>query len=400
MNPDAPPAPDHPHSRAFGAVRARWRRAAATGLLVASCVWLSGCPSVEGESNTGGGPSPSPDTGAAVDAGPQPTGPCGLLKAAPPVVLPAGEPAEAINDKAYLDKARQLIRSAADRLDIVQFETDNSVMVELLAEDVIEAYKRGVTVRVLFDELISANETMRKRLDGACVPAKLDSGALRTHAKLIYTEQAFLVGSTNWSDESIGKNHETNLLVRHKGALTSMGLYIDALWKNSSQPAAVKVSSNPEAAVYGDGGYKDLLIPMLEGAKQRIWLTTYTLSVDPGQPDGEVNQLVARLDKAVKRGVDVRVLLDLSGDWAKTNNEVNAQGRKVLESLGIAVRQEDPQVQTHAKFIVIDDSVVVGTNNWSYGGLEKYHETGVRTNVKSAVEALAAYHEGIWKSGK
>ena len=57
----------------------------------------------------------------------------------------------------------------------------------------------------------------------------------------------------------------------------------------------------------------------------------------------------------------------------------------------------DPSaVITHAKFLVVDDVVVLGSNNWGHGGFFSYHEAGVKTAFADAVAAVAAYFEKLW----
>ena len=44
-----------------------------------------------------------------------------------------------------------------------------------------------------------------------------------------------------------------------------------------------------------------------------------------------------------------------------------------------------------------EKSLVIGTNNWGFGGFELYHEAGIRTAVKKTVTELALFHDQLWK---
>ena len=103
------------------------------------------------------------------------------------------------------------------------------------------------------------------------------------------------------------------------------------------------------------------------------------------------------LQAANKRGVDVRILLDRSPSWNKIVNKVNEQAVSELGLLGLNVRREGIEQVTHAKFLVVDDTVVIGTNNWGFGGFELYHEAGIRTAVTKTVSELALFHDQLWK---
>ena len=358
--------------------------------VVLTSVLLAGCPQIEGTADQDAGPGISiePDV---------PTGCPAIAKQAPAGEFESGNATEVVVNTAYLSKARMLIASAQERLDIVQFEAKTGKMTEILEMDVIAARQRGVLVRVLLDDEITDNTKLKDKLLDNCVQAKLDTNTKRTHAKIISTEKAFIVGSTNWSTPSIKYNNEANVLVRHSGARASMRNYIDRLWKNSAITAAVKISKSKQAALYGDGDYASLVTPLIDGANKRIWLVCYSMNLDPKYTDGPVRKLVLRLRAASKRGVDVRILLDRSPSWNTIVNKVNEQAIFELGLLGLNARREGTEQVTHAKFMVVDDVAVIGTNNWGFGGFELYHEAGIRTGETKTVTELALFHEQIWK---
>ena len=370
------------------------------GAIACLCLCLSaGCAELSG-SDGGGGDEDVVDTaseGAETVAVADNTGCKSPDKAPPPATLGDGPAVEAVVDKGYFDRAREVIRSAASRLDIVQFEVVSADLIDILVDEVIAAHNRGVAVRVLLDDEVDHNVGALAKLKAACVPAKIDSDEVRTHAKIVWSEQALLIGSTNWSHSSVAKNNETNLLVRHKRSRNAIGGYIDSLWNNSAAPAKLNLSNNKLVAVYGDGGYAKVVGPLIDAAAKRIWIVTYSMNLDPKYSDGPIHTMAGKLAKAVKRGVDVRVIFDRSGDWNALLNKINATSRKELEALGIPIRQETEETITHAKFLVADDTLVLGTNNWGYGGFQLYHEAGIRTSVAAAVKELADYHEALWK---
>jgi phosphatidylserine/phosphatidylglycerophosphate/cardiolipin synthase-like enzyme len=217
------------------------------------------------------------------------------------------------------------------------------------------------------------------------------------------SEQAFIVGSTNWSDSSILYNHETDVLVRHEGCRKSMGQYIDALWANSTKAATLKLLTDKTCAMYADGGYSSTIKPLLEGAKKEILLITYGMSLDfVKYPSTDPQVSAKRLAAAAKKGVKVRVLLeknDGTGDTGEGLNDLNDEAAVWLASQGIEVRFDTPSVITHAKVLVVDGTLVLGTNNWGYSGFVKDHECGVRTSDDATVEAMRTYFEARWSTG-
>src|SRR5690606_19566829 len=95
----------------------------------------------------------------------------------------------------------------------------------------------------------------------------------------------------------------------------------------------------------------------------------------PGEPAGAVDVLVQDLVAAARRGVKVRVVLDHTESMEDADN---AQTAAYLRSRGIEVFQEDPETQTHAKMLVIDDDkVVLGSTNWTRPAVEQGNEASV-----------------------
>jgi phosphatidylserine/phosphatidylglycerophosphate/cardiolipin synthase-like enzyme len=110
-----------------------------------------------------------------------------------------------------------------------------------------------------------------------------------------------------------------------------------------------------------------------------------------------VSDTVDLLADAEARGVDVRVLLEKSS-FDEGLNGMNANARSYLGARNVEARFDGANTITHAKVVLADDSVVIGTNNWGYGGFEDNHEAGVITTDPATVGKIASYFEGLWVS--
>ena len=319
--------------------------------------------------------------------------------------LPDGPPVQSVLNQDYLTRALQVIQSAETRLDIVQFEASSSDILDILLGAVIQTAQRGVPVRVLFDDEISGNQVTLNRLLQAGVNAKLDNTKVRTHTKLILADKGFLVGSTNWSQTSITKNNEANVLVRDATAIAAMGKYAQALWDKPSYYSKIATNQDKEVALYGDGdgksvsSYQPLVVPLIKAAKTRILLCVYSLNVTAKEISAKssaVGATVAEIQAAIGRGVEVRVILDQSSFSSPESDGVNKASGQILKTMGATVRLDPLDTITHAKFLIVDDTLVVGTNNWGYMGFVDDHEAGVRTTDATAVSDLTAFFEKIW----
>ncbi len=337
----------------------------------------------------------------------------GDVKADIPVVdkdLPPGPPVEFVSNFTYYIRAVDVIQLADEKLDITQFEVmasdayldidgPASTWVDKLVDEVIAAHKRGVVVRVLLDDEIATNKRVIAKLKAGGIPGtqvKLDAAGKRTHLKFIFSEQGYLIGSTNWSNTSISKNNETNLLVRDESARTKMAAYFNKLFAKSSIAQTVTIGTSTAAAPYADGGYASAVGTVLDNAKTRIDICTYSMNIDTGDKSSAVYKAVAKLEAAVKRGVKVRVIMDKSDYLEEDGAEYNNLAAAFLKTKGVEVRFDPLGIITHAKFVVTDDTLVLGSNNWGYGGFIDYHEAGIRTNDAKAVPAAKKYYDGIW----
>jgi phosphatidylserine/phosphatidylglycerophosphate/cardiolipin synthase-like enzyme len=89
----------------------------------------------------------------------------------------------------------------------------------------------------------------------------------------------------------------------------------------------------------------------------------------------------------------VRVLLDPGQD-------VNRPGYLLLRRAGLEIRwyRPPPGAKLHAKAVLADDRLVLGSANWSRHGLDINHELDVQTNDRAAMAAYEARFELDWEA--
>ena len=127
---------------------------------------------------------------------------------------------------------------------------------------------------------------------------------------------------------------------------------------------------------------------LIESAKERVWVAMlnavyYTSTPNTARrerAEGEVpsytNLIVDKLEEAARRGVDVRIVVDVGGRGTPSWGE-----DRLLEKLGQAgagVYVDSPQTGLHAKLMIVDDDyTVLGSTNWTYHAVEENNETSV-----------------------
>jgi len=147
--------------------------------------------------------------------------------------------------------------------------------------------------------------------------------------------------------------------------------------------------------------YYKTLCSLINQASKSIWIVMYSFKYYSEYPLSPSNLILQELLKAKKRGVEIKVLLDIS-DWNEKNSRENQQTGRILSRNGIKVYYDKMEVNTHAKTIVIDSRyTVVGSTNWTYYALTSNNEISVLIDSEELAKETETYIMGLIKnSGK
>lgn len=296
-------------------------------------------------------------------------------------------------NREYLPAVLELINGATNSIEFVQLECHDDRAVQAIEAALAAAVKRGVKVRGLLDDGVDFNAAAVARLLALGAEAKLDTPEKMTHSKLVVVDgRKVLLGSTNWTGNSMGNNNETNVLLDDPILADLFGRYIGALWAESfAEPALPSVESGPVKTLVNRQYFPEVM-SLFGSASQRIRVIMYGIKYDPKYAGGKVNQLVEALAAAHGRGVDVALAMDLS-DYNTTLNGVNAPAKEYLAAAGVAVFDDAEKITTHAKMILADDCVVIGSVNWGYDAIERRNETCVVIRDPEIAAYFLAYFD-------
>jgi phosphatidylserine/phosphatidylglycerophosphate/cardiolipin synthase-like enzyme len=127
---------------------------------------------------------------------------------------------------------------------------------------------------------------------------------------------------------------------------------------------------------------------LIEGARSRVWIamlnavyydstpSTATRERAEGEVPSYTNLIVHKLEEAARRGVDVRIIVDVGGRGTPSWGEDLLLER--LGEAGAAVYVDSPETTIHAKLMIVDDDyTTVGSTNWTYHAVEENNETAV-----------------------
>lgn len=295
----------------------------------------------------------------------------------------------------YFPSLKRLIRSAQKTIDVCQFTLNDDRMVEEIFEELGEAVKRGVEVRVVAEDSIEKNASQVERLRRLGVQARLDKPFVKLHSKMVIIDgKKAIIGSTNWSYMSMRNNNETNILL--EGPVVSMfEEFFANIWTRGQ--------GSPKRRIRGDEiipliqkDYFHYLVKLFSAAKESIFVNMYGIKFYGGQfDDYKPDVLLRELVEARRRGVDVRVIVDQS-DFNKDQNELNREAEEYLEKGGVKVYWDPIDVISHAKLVIVDNTVVVGSANWGVAALRDRLETNVAVSSPKTVSWFKDYFRHLW----
>ncbi|MFB6214947.1 MAG: phospholipase D-like domain-containing protein, partial [Candidatus Bipolaricaulia bacterium] len=138
---------------------------------------------------------------------------------------------------------------------------------------------------------------------------------------------------------------------------------------------------------------------LIKDAKKSIDLVLFKITRYSSFGGSESNLLTEELVKARKRGVKVRIVLDVN-TWSEEINQSNRETALWLLGKGIEdVKFDSREVTTHSKVMVVDgESVLVGSSNWSYYSLAENLEMDVVIKkLPSVARSFETYFEEVWR---
>ena len=153
-----------------------------------------------------------------------------------------------------------------------------------------------------------------------------------------------------------------------------------------------------DVEVVTDREYFQVVHRTLREARHSIQLMMYTIGYYEKYPEGPSNILIRDLIEAKQRGVEVRVILDVS-DWNQKVTRRNENTGRILSKNGVDVGYDPLPINTHAKLVIIDGIItILGSTNWTYYSLDHNNEVSVLIKSKEVTQKLSDYFQKIWRT--
>jgi len=313
-----------------------------------------------------------------------------------------------IDGPAIFSSAAKMLKEAKSSIQVEMYTLDNRDMLNLLCSEA----KKGISVQVLLDPNAARDpktaqafkkDTERLKASGVEV-LKFPTGNKRLdHVKLLIVDgNSVLVGGMNWGSHS-PVNHDADIKLEGP-AVNYYRQFFNSGWKVSGGknipvlPGAEKIPG-ADAEVEGlctDAKkvhtIKNAVADSIHRAQKSIHLEAFILSD---------KSTIAGLMEAKQRGVEVKVLLDVTGVVNRASP--NEETFDLLKEAGIEVRwyttDESVKQKMHAKWGVFDgEELIVGSANWSRKGLTRNREIGVRLQDPKTASAFETQFQHDWEN--
>ena len=265
------------------------------------------------------------------------------------------------------------IDSAQESLDVAIY----LFTVDAIGDAMVRAKQRGVAVRVLFDPDHAGNGGARSQLTAGGVQHR-NAPSLYTfsHAKyMIADRDRALVMSANFNIDAMQNERNYGLVDRDPEDVADLVAIFEMDWAAAGGEPPRPADLACTRLVVSPNNSKLRLVELVNGAQA-------TLEVEAIY----VSEITIRnaIGAAKQRGVEVRVILDGSSD--------NADTKQFFTTMGIPVR-EPVGFFNHAKLLIADGVVFVGSENFSQTALTKNREIGAFVFEPAAAQVIRTQFE-------
>jgi phosphatidylserine/phosphatidylglycerophosphate/cardiolipin synthase-like enzyme len=320
------------------------------------------------------------------------------------------------------------IRNASTRVSLAGYTFAS----ERVATALERAADRGVDVRVLVDDAPVGGLTRRQvrvldDLSDAGVAVRALGGDRARydyhHAKYLVADDVAVVLTENWKPSGTGghANRGWGVVLRDDATASALEAVFDGDWTapdarpwtsvdvdetaeptraaNATFPTRIRsrnVTAERATIIVAPDNAERALTARLRNASDRVHVLQMTAARD--------GVLVRETVAAARRGVDVRVLLS-SAWYAREENQAVVDALNDVadrESLPLDARLVEPDGRfrkVHAKGVVVDDTVVLGSINWNDHSLRENREVAVVLHGDAIADYYADALARDWQGG-
>jgi len=313
----------------------------------------------------------------------------------------------------YLKKLEEITASAKKSVYLEYYIISKGRVWGLLCKQLENALKRGVSVKIIYDGLGSVmrapvRDFKRLVKQGAEVkvfnklrPFPISRLNSRNHRKIAVIDgETVFLGGVNIADEyaNISSPHgywkDGGVMLLGGIAARYNEIFLSDFYGKSNlsedsdgerEETTFPVLAVADAPENKNRCCEELITAKIYSAEKRVCIFTPYLCVS--------EKLKAALIYAAKRGVSVRIIIPEIPD-KRVTFEITLSFAAELSANGVEVYRYVPGFM-HAKCVICDDEVLLGSYNFDYRSMRLNYECGIWTGGKLAEEAHADFKDSL-----
>lgn len=288
-----------------------------------------------------------------------------------------------LEGQAIFDRADDMISSAKHSVLLEMYELGNLREIALLEQKA----DSGILVLALLDgsekqtaKAIPELEAHHVKVQVATSPL-IQKGGIQHAKMLVIDDSQVLIGGMNWGTGSV-ENADADVYEEGTTANEAQSVF-EADWRQlgASLPAEVTDETISSPDILSGKPLLSAILTDLDQAKT-IQAAFFELSN---------HELINKLAERAKAGANVQVLLD-----TRMEKQINSKAAKALSSAGVQVQFYPSNQVLHAKMIVTDSVVIVGSANGSYDAFTRNHELDLLMSDSSVLKQAQADFETMY----
>ena len=139
------------------------------------------------------------------------------------------------------------------------------------------------------------------------------------------------------------------------------------------------------------------VVPLINSARSNIEIIQYEWKWYGHENAGGVQKLNLALIAAARRGVKVKVLLNIES-MGHAITKINSRTATFLARYGVEVKFGQVGVVTHAKMMIIDDEILIlGSHNFSKSAFSRNQEASVVVKGREDIIDYRKYFAALWQ---
>jgi cardiolipin synthase len=254
---------------------------------------------------------------------------------------------------------------------------------------VIEAHRRGVTVRIMLNPRrrngVSENDDSRAALLAAGIDVLDSNPAFEiTHEKsMVVDDTRAFVKSLNWESENLTETRDYAIITSEPHEVEEIIECFEADWSRRDF-----ASGHNAHLIWCRGNARERITQFIDDARHSLWLQNERY---------QDQMIIEHLVRAKERGVKIHAMARAPHTLKKEKLLEGVGGLRILNDVGVEVRKLK-KLKLHAKMLLADgEKAIIGSINLAPGSFSSRRELAIEVRDQHIVDRLHDVVRHDWK---